>query len=272
MLNQHFYHEKIRKCVAVFGTMFNNINIIRKDASGQPISQLKVPLSFAPKEKFLDRIREHPELADDTKMAIKLPRMSFEITSIMYDPSRQLPKVNAFTRVVAEDDTIKTKFYTAAPYILNFQLSILSKTHEDAVQIVEQILPYFAPSFTVTIRPFGGHVDIKEDIPISLVSTAFSDGYEGQLEDRRTIMYDLDFEMKTNFYGPLSDSKIIRQAHVDFKQYPEEITGIDSADFALGTDDLYERISVNVFPLDVDPDSDYSTRVTILSTGRGDSI
>lgn len=271
MLNQHFYHEKIRKCVAVFGTMFNNISVERKDASGAVISKLRVPLSFAPKEKFLERIRETPSLQEDSKVAIKLPRMAFEITSVVYDPTRQLPKLNNFTRVVSEDNTVKTKFYTAVPYILSFQLSILSKTHEDAVQIVEQILPYFGPSFTVTINPFGDHTDIKEDIPISLLNVSFSDNYEGQLEDRRTIVYDLEFEMKTNFYGPLSDTKIIRTAHVDFKQYPDEITGSDS-DFSIDTNDLYERISVLVNPLDVDPDSDYSTRVSILSTGRGDSI
>ena len=129
MFQQHFYHEKIRKCVAVFGTMFNNLYVLRKDSSGAVISQLKVPLSYAPKQKFLERIRETENLSDE-KLAVKLPRMSFEISPLYYDPVRQLPKVNSFSE---QDDTGTTrkKFYTSVPYILNFQLNILSKTSED---------------------------------------------------------------------------------------------------------------------------------------------
>ena len=121
--------------------MFNNLYVLRKDSSGAVISQLKVPLSYAPKQKFLERIRETENLSDE-KLAVKLPRMSFEISSLYYDPVRQLPKVNSFSE---QDDTGTTrkKFYTSVPYILNFQLNILSKTSEDAVQIIEQILPFF---------------------------------------------------------------------------------------------------------------------------------
>ena len=85
MLNQHFYHEKIRKCVAVFGTLFNNIYLVRKDSSGSAISQIKVPLSYSPKQKYLDRIRETADMSD-AKLAIKLPRMGFEMSSLYFDP------------------------------------------------------------------------------------------------------------------------------------------------------------------------------------------
>lgn len=259
MFNQHFYHEKIRKCVAVFGTLFNNIHVVRKNASGAAISQMKVPLSYAPKAKFLERIRETEEMTD-TKLAIKLPRMSFEIDAIYFDPTRQLPKVNNFTRLVSDDTGVRTKFFTSVPYIINFELNILSKTNEDAVQILEQIIPFFNPAFTITMKPFADYPDIKEDIPISIIGLSFTDNFEGQLEDRRTIIYTIDFELRTNFYGPISDSKIIRKAIVDFTDQD--------------TNELLERITVEPDPisLNIIGDSDFPTTTRFLYPGEGDSI
>ena len=259
MLNQHFYHEKIRKCVAIFGTLFNNIYVLRKNASGAVINQQKVPLSYAPKQKFLERIRETENMSD-AKLAIKLPRMSFEISSIYFDPSRQLPKANNFSRLVSTDSGVRTKFFTAVPYILNFQLNILGKTNEDVVQIVEQILPFFNPSYTITMKPFSNYSDITEDIPISLIGISFSDNYEGAVEDRRTITYTLDFEIKTQFFGPISDSKIIRKAIVDIK---------DS-----DTNSIIQRLTVEPNPTNINiiGDSDFNTTTTFLYPGEGDSI
>ena len=187
MLTQHFYHEKIRKCVSVFGTLFNNIYLLRKDSSGSVISQIKVPLSYSPKQKYLDRIRETEDMAD-AKLAIKLPRMGFEMSSLYFDPTRQLPKTNNFSKSIVTDNNKKTKFFTSVPYILNFQLSILAKTNEDAVQILEQVIPYFNPSYTITMKQFADYPDVVEDIPISLIGISFSDDYEGQLENRRTSL------------------------------------------------------------------------------------
>ena len=259
MLNQHFYHEKIRKCVAIFGTLFNNIYVLRKNASGAVINQQKVPLSYAPKQKFLERIRETENMSD-AKLAIKLPRMSFEISSIYFDPSRQLPKANNFSRLVSTDSGVRTKFFTAVPYILNFQLNILGKTNEDVVQIVEQILPFFNPSYTITMKPFSNYSDITEDIPISLIGISFSDNYEGAVEDRRTITYTLDFEIKTQFFGPISDSKIIRKAIVDIK---------DS-----DTNSIIQRLTIEPNPTNINiiGDSDFNTTTTFLYPGEGDSI
>ena len=258
MFQRHFYHEKIRKCVAVFGTLFNNLYVLRKDSAGAVISQMKVPLSYAPKQKFLDRIRETEDMSD-AKLAIKLPRMSFEMTSLYFDPTRQLPKMNNFTRHVSTDRTKRTKFFTSVPYILNFQLNILAKTNEDAVQILEQILPFFNPAYTVTMKPFADYEDITEDIPISLIGLSFSDDYEGQLENRRTIVYTLDFEVKTSFFGPISNSAIIRKAIVDFKD-PD-------------TNALFERITVEPDPLDLNiiGDSDFGCTINYIIPGEGDS-
>lgn len=213
MFGTHFYHQKLRKSVAIFGALFNNIYVLRTNASNQVISQVKVPLSYGPQRKFLDRIRQNPDLDTDTKVAIKLPRMSFEITSIQYDAARQLQKSNNFT----QSGTLgsRNKFYSFVPYNVGFQLSIYAKNQDDALQIVEQILPYFNPQYTLTMKPFADYPDIKEDIPIALIGVDFTDDYESPLEQRRTIIYTLSFDMRVNFYGPITDSKVIRTAYTN---------------------------------------------------------
>ena len=267
MFNQHFYHEKIRKCVAVFGTLFNNIYLLRKDSSGNVISQIKVPLSYSPKQKYLDRIRETADMSD-AKLAIKLPRMGFEMSSLYFDPTRQLPKTNNFTKSIVTDNNKRTKFFTSVPYILNFQLNILAKTNEDAVQILEQILPFFNPSYTITMKQFSDYPDITEDIPISLIGISFTDDYEGSLENRRTIIYTLDFELKTSFYGPIADSSIIRKAIVDFRD--QNIPTVGSYSLT-DSDNLIQRITIEPDPLSVNPDSDYGFTTTFIIPGEGDS-
>ena len=210
MFGTHFYHEKIRKSVALFGRLFNNIYVIRKNSAGAVLNQLKVPLSYAPRQKFLERIRENPELLGDTKVAIKLPRMSFEITSFTYDNTRQLTKLSNF---MAAGSTIqqRQKFYSPVPYNINFQLNVFAKNQDDALQIVEQILPTFNPQYTITIKPFATEFPtFKEDIPIIINGVGFSDDFEGTLEQRRNIIYTLDFEMKVCFYGAINTGDIIR--------------------------------------------------------------
>jgi len=210
MFGTYFYHEKIRKCVAIFGRMFNNLYVLRKDSSGKVISQVKVPLSYAPKAKYLDRIRENPDLTENSNVAIKLPRMSFEITSFNYDATRQLSKTTNFTAVGTTSNT-RQKFFTPVPYTINFQLNIYAKTQDDALQVVEQILPYFNPQYSLTIKPFPSqYPSFKEDIPIAIQSLSFTDDFDGAIETRRTIIYTLDFEMKISFHGPINNSGIIR--------------------------------------------------------------
>ena len=212
MFGTHFYHEKTKKCVAIFGRLFNNIYVIRKNSNGKVISQLKVPLSYAPKAKYLERIRENPDLSQDTRVAIKLPRMSFEITSINYDTTRQLAKLSNFTNS-GNNSLSRQKFNTAVPYVIGFQLNAYAKNQDDALQIVEQILPTFNPQYTLTIKPFmTEHPTFKEDIPISIAGVGFTDDYEGDIGSRRKIIYSLDFEMRTNFYSNIPTSKIIRRS------------------------------------------------------------
>lgn len=259
MFGTYFYHEKIRKCVAMFGRMFNNIYVIRKNSSGGAISQVKVPLSYAPKRKYLERIRENPDLYNNTQVAIKLPRMSFEITNFAYDTSRQLTKTSTF-KTSGTDGTNRQKFFPPVPYTINFQLNVYAKSQDDALQVVEQILPYFNPQYTLTVKPFTTeYPDFKEDIPIIIQGVSFSDDFEGAVEARRTIVYALDFEMKVSFHGPIATTGIIRQADAVFYDIQ---AGYQDSDIGLET--------IRVVPNPADAfglaDSDYGFTTTIIDS------
>lgn len=244
---QYFYHQTLRKTVATFGTIFNNIRVIRADANGKVLNQTKVPLAYAPRSKFLERIRTTDNLETDTKVALKLPRMSFEITSISYDAERKLPKMNNYYRYT-DSTTNKNKFLAPVPYLISFQLNVYSKTQDDALQIVEQIIPYFAPQYSITVKPFNEFTDIKHDIPITLQSVTFSDDFEGSQETRRTIIYTLDFQMNTFFYGPVYNQGFIREAITDIG-----ILGDTAAD----SDGKIARITVTPSPENVTPPNDF---------------
>lgn len=209
MLSSWFYHERIRKTVAVFGSLFNNLYVVRHNSSGEIINQTKVPLSYAPRRDFLDRIQGMQYGEDqERQIAIKLPRMSFEIVAFTYDATRQLPKVN--NRIVPQAGGGAQKVFTPVPYDIQFQLNVYARSQDDALQIVEQILPTFTPQYTVTVKPLEGY-DISEDTPIKLEGVTFQDDYEGAIESRRTIIYTLDFSMKINLYKAVDTaSSIIR--------------------------------------------------------------
>lgn len=217
MFGTYFYHQRIRKAVAVFGSLFNNINVIRTNSAGAIISQIKVPLSYAPKRDFLARIdaMNDGEQAE-RQIAIKLPRMSFEILSMNYDATRQLPKMNKCIALPDGLDNRAQAIYTPVPYSIGFQLNVYAKSQDDALQIIEQILPYFTPQYTVTVKPISDF-DTKEDTPILLTGITFSDDYDGLIEARRTIVYTLDFEMKLSLFKDISaSSSVITQANVNF--------------------------------------------------------
>jgi hypothetical protein len=256
MFGTYFYHQRIRKSVAVFGALFNNLYVLRKDAAGSVISQVKVPLSYAPKRDFIDRIANMAKGEDAERLiAVKLPRMSFEIISIVYDSTRQLSKTNNFNLTSPSGTSSRSKFFAPVPYNVNFQLNIYAKTHDDALQVVEQIIPYFNPQYTLTIKPIDGYTTIKEDSQVILQAVSFTDDYEGAIEQRRSIIYTLDFEMKINFYGPINDGKIIRQADIDLYSIG---TGL------LDSDEFLEKIRVITNPADASPDSDYGFTTTIF--------
>jgi hypothetical protein len=214
MTSGHFYHAHIRRIVTVFGTIFNNINIIRKDQTGKVIHSIRVPLAYGPKAKFLQRLDEQKDLQGN-KVAMKLPRMSFEITTMVYDATTKLNRNNVVTSMDAGDTLTKHIVRTFAPYRMNFQLSIMAKNQDDALQVMEQILPYFQPEYTVTVKELDSS-NVTTDVPFVLTNVTMEDTYEGDFTTRRAIIYTLDFEARIRFYGPISRRSIIKYTDVDF--------------------------------------------------------
>jgi len=201
MLNgQYFYNQTMKKAVAVFGTIFNNIKIVRQGGSME-----RVPLSYGPKAKFLARINADT----DRYIAIKLPRMAFEITSISYDTTAKLNRMNKRFFPIDGSSVKKNTVMQSVPYKLGIQLNILATNQDDALQIFEQILPSFTPEYTIAIKNMEGP-DTSTDVPIVLTGVSFSDEYEGSFETRRTLIYTLDFDMRVRFAGTTSEGKIIR--------------------------------------------------------------
>lgn len=220
MLGNHFYHEIIKKNVKAFGTIFNNIQIEKKDPeTGAVIRQEKVALAYGPKSKFLARLEQDP--STERKVSITMPRISFEMTGISYDPTRKTSPIQKYLKKDTAD-AVRIQ-YMPVPYNLSFELGILSRTQDDALQILEQILPYFQPSFNVTINLIP-EMDEKKDLPIILNSINYEDDYEDDMMRRRAIVYTLDFTLKTYMYGPVTDAQIIRKATVfetlgDFQEH-----------------------------------------------------
>jgi hypothetical protein len=209
MFGQYFYHEHTRRAVSVFGTLFNDINIIKRDGSNKILSSSKVPLSYGPRQKFLARINQEANL-EDPKLAIKLPRMSFEITDISYDESTRLTRGTQYKIPGSSNQSTRTMFYPST-YRLSFELSILSKHTDDALQILEQILPFFQPEYTVTVNEVDNN--FKSDMPFTLTGVSMSDDYEGDFLSRRSIIYTLTFETRVRYFGPLDgESSVIREA------------------------------------------------------------
>lgn len=212
MLGQQFYHETIRKVVVAFGTMFNNIQLVRKDNSGNIIQTMKVPLAYGPRDKYLTRLDDDADLTKS--VAVTLPRIGFEINNLTYDPTRKLNRVQKFKKVKGDkNDQLDTQ-YMPVPYNLEFTLYIMAKQSEDALQVVEQILPYFQPDYTITINDMTD-MGIKKDVPIVLNSIAYEDDYQADFQTRRAIIYTLSFTTKFYLYGPVTSSSVIKTVQVD---------------------------------------------------------
>jgi len=214
MLSSHFYHATLRKTIAAFGTCFNNVSVVRRDANGSVINIQRVPLAYGPKQKFLTRIDEQPNL-DDTKVAIKLPRMSYELTTMTYDSSVKTNRNNTISKVDPNDPLHRKTVGAYAPFRLGVQLSIMAKNQDDALQIVEQILPYFQPEYTITIKDVEG-LDISNDIPIVLTSVQITEEYEGDFITRRAIVYTLDFEARVRLYPGTASRAITKKVITTF--------------------------------------------------------
>ena len=215
MLGSTFYHQTIRKYVAVFGTLFNDINIERKNSSGTVVERLKVPLAYGPKQKWLLAVQD--TTADRKVIATRTPRMGFAMTGISYDTARKLNTIGRNVKAnTSSTTTTMVTMYNPVPYNFDFELFILVKNAEDGTQILEQILPYFTPEFTVTVNTIPD-MNIKADVPIVLNSSSVADEYEGDLSTRRTITWTLSFVLKGFIYPNLTSGEIIKTIEVNFR-------------------------------------------------------
>ena len=246
MFGDHFYHETIKRSVSVFGTLFNNISIKRPGGE-----MMKVPLAYGPRQRWIARLQSTLDPYEKA-IAITLPRMGFELTSIAYDSSRKLTKKTQFKKANANNPLQMQYQYAPAPYNLGFTLSILVKNTDDGLQIIEQIMPYFTPDYTVTINTVPDMGD-KRDIPIILDSVSQEDSYEGDLTTRQVLTYTLEFTMKNYIYGPVTSSEIIRT--VKARTYIEPGTGpVSSQD----TDGKVLEQVITPNPSGADPDESFT--------------
>jgi hypothetical protein len=209
MFGQQYYHGAIRKYVIAFGNLFNDIYVQRLNSSGVRIQTLAVPLAYGPKEKWLVRLVQDPNLDQD--VAITLPRMGFEIVSMTYAPARKLSSTLKNVRLKTSDyNRIETQ-YVPVPYDINILLSVFVRNADDGAQIIEQIVPYFRPEFTTNVRLIP-EMNIVIDTPVVLQDISIEDTYEGDFDTRRALIYNLNFSVKAYLYGPVTNSGIIKRA------------------------------------------------------------
>jgi len=211
MYGQHFYNETTRRYVAVFGTLFNDIQIGRSNNAGTEIQRITVPINYAPMQKLLARLEQDPNL---TAPAITLPRMSFEITGMTYNGDRKLTSLTRQVKGNAADNGSLSSLYAPAPYDIEFQLNIMTKNTEDGSKILEQIIPYFKPDVTVSVKIIDS-LETYIDIPIILNNVALEDTYEGDFQTRRALIWTLNFTMKAYFFGPTTAKKVIKFTDVN---------------------------------------------------------
>lgn len=233
MLNNTFYHGTIRKYVTLFGTLFNDI-YVNRDLEDGTVQTLKVPLSYGPKEKALARLDANPQL--DNSVAVTLPRMGFEITTMSYDATRKLQTI---TKNVNTGSGIKSRQYVPVPYNISFSLYVMVKNAEDGTKIIEQILPYFTPDWTPTVNIMP-EMDLKYDIPIVLLNILSQDTYEGNYDQRRVLTWTLDFILKGYLFGPVKQQGVITLADINFM----DASSFDTAAAAVGNMDPSSTVTI----------------------------
>ena len=210
MLGTQFYNQAVRKTVISFGTLFNNIEL-KKTVDGQVLEVEKVPLAYGPKQKFLYRLQGNP--TDGKKVAITLPRIYFEMTGIDYDAARKTPATQKYKTVVNDEGNEVRTQYVPVPYNISFEVGILAKSQDDGLQILEQILPFFQPSFSMSIK-FIPDMDEVKDVAVVLNSVNFEDDWEDDFTTRRNLTYSMSFTVKSYIYGPYTKADVIRKSRI----------------------------------------------------------
>lgn len=254
--NRTFYHQHIRKSLIAFGTLFNGIFIERKNAAGEIAKRMKVPLSYGPKNKQITRLYAIDNLEDGrAAFEVGLPRIGFEIVSFQHDNSRQLPVTQKVRSIKSDNGVVQT--FISTPYNINILLSVFAKNQSDGFQVVEQILPYFAPDFNVTIHEIP-ELGVSRDIQFVLNNMNYSVDYESDFEKRTTVMYDFNFTIKMNLFGYIGDVGLIKKTIISAYNDPDSLGSSAPPDSLDGV-----RVTTTVDPYDADPASDYSYIQTI---------
>ena len=257
MFGTHFYNEGLRKLTIAFGQLFNNIVIQNTSSTGAVTKRIRVPLAYAPKEKFIVRLEQQANLQSDREVAITLPRLGLEITGLTYDASRKINKMQKLRRVKTSEEGKKLNYnYAPVPYNINFSLYSFTATAENGLQIIEQILPFFQPEYTVTMNVVP-ELEIKRDIPIILNSVNYEDTYSGDFTTRRAVIYTLNFTAKTYLYGPMTNQGVIKTVQSDLGADTDPILSRD------------ERIVIVPNPTTADADDDFGFTTTISSFTDG---
>jgi hypothetical protein len=250
MFGKFFYNEGLRKLTVAFGTIFNDIQVKKSDANGKQVQSITVPLAYAPKEKFIVRLDQQKDL-QDREFAIVLPRMSFEISGIAYDATRKLSRVQKYRTTKSNTNSSVNYNYTPVPYNISYTLNVFTATAENGLQIVEQILPYFQPDYTVTLNLLP-ELDIKRDVPIVLNTVTYEDSYTGNFEQRRAVIYTLNFTAKTYLFGPASTEKVILKTQSDVHGTTDITSTV-----------IDERITIVPNPTDAKATDDFGFTTTI---------
>ena len=250
MFGNYFYNESMRRMTIAFGQLFNKIQVRKKDDSQNTIQSVIVPLSYAPKEKFLVRLDQKYDIKN-REFAVVLPRMSFEITGIAYDGNRKLNRVQKFKAIKSNTNEELLYNYSPVPYDISYSLYIFTATAESGLQIVEQILPFFQPDYTVTVNAIP-ELNIKRDIPIVLNTVTYEDSYSGDFTTRRAVIYTLNFTAKTYLFGPVSTQSVIKSTKADL-----------FSDTDINNAKREERITVVPDPTTANADDDFGFTTTI---------
>jgi len=252
MFGKYFYNKNIRNIVILFGTLFNDINIQRSQ-NNTLIQDLKVPIAYGPAQKYLAKIEQGSTDDEDFRIGISLPRMSFEITSMVYDNARKLQTTQQIKSLDPNSTDKLLSTYTPVPYNYEVDLSIMVLNSDDGAQILEQILPYFTPEFQVTMNEMKT-LGIKRDIPIILNSMTSEDDYEGDFLTRRTLVHTLSFTIQGHIYKPVSEQGIIREVDVNAGTFTSEF------------DTKLINIDIKPSPTDLEPNITTDPNVTTTIT------
>jgi hypothetical protein len=210
---EYFYNQTLRKLTLAFGGLFDEI-YVSKDTSDGKIERTRVPLTYSGKEKFIRRINEASSISNNVKIETLLPKMAFEMTNLQYDPSRKVNKMNKkFKSSLVNGETYTQEAYTEVPYNVQFSLYCFTRTVDDNLQIMEQILPYFSPEFIVTLKM--NELDTNVDVPIVLNATNMTEQYEGDMTTRRSVVSSFSFTAKAHIFSKVSGFGIIKEIDIN---------------------------------------------------------